>query len=63
MVQLVDEDWEVNLTEEKTPDQEGYIVATKRLTKAEHWKDFKPGEFIVFTEGKIWYLNKRDIIV
>lgn len=62
-VKLVDEDWEVNLAEEKSPDQEGYIVATKRLTKAEHWEDFEPGELIVFTEGKIAYSNKRDINV
>ena len=62
-VKLVDEDWEVNLAEEKSPDQEGYIVATKRLTKAEHWEDFEPGELVVFAEGKIAYSNKRDINV
>lgn len=53
----------MNLAEEKSPDQEGYIVATKRLTKAEHWEDFEPGELVVFAEGKIAYSNKRDINV
>ena len=39
----------------------GYIIATKRLTKAEHWEDFKPGKLIAFTEGKVMYSNERDI--
>ena len=35
-IKLVDEDWVVSLAEVKRPDQEGYIIATKELTEAEH---------------------------
>ncbi len=62
-INLVDEDWEVSLAEVKRPDQEGYIIATKELTEAEHWKNFECGDLIVFTKGKIKYSNKRDIHV
>lgn len=53
-VKLVDEDWEINLAEEKDLSQHRYIVATRPLTN-EHWERFKPGEIKIFREGKqIW---------
>ena len=51
---LLDEDYEINLAEEKDPSQRGYIVATKPLTN-ESWQNFKPGEFIVFKNGDVIY--------
>lgn len=59
-IRLSDEDWEVNLAEEKRPEQTGYVIATRRLTD-ESWKDFKFGELIVFKDGKMIYSSKRDI--
>lgn len=53
-IQLKDEDFEINLAEEKSPKQKGYIVATQPLTN-EKWIKFNPGELIVFKGGKIIY--------
>ncbi|HOM87642.1 MAG TPA: class II glutamine amidotransferase [Spirochaetota bacterium] len=51
-VYLIDEDFEINLAEEKDPSQKGFIVATKPLTN-ERWENFSPGELIVFKNGNI----------
>lgn len=55
---LKDLDWEIDLKEEKTPDQTGYIVATNPLTN-EKWIKFKKGELIVFKNGKMIYSTCR----
>ncbi len=57
---LVDEDWQVNLAEEKSLTQTGYIIATRRLTD-EPWEPFKCGELIVFKDGEMIYSNRRNI--
>jgi len=57
---LLDEDWQVDLAEEKRPEQTGYIIATRRLTN-EPWEKFKFGELIVFKDGKMIHSNSRDI--
>jgi glutamine amidotransferase len=51
-VRLVDEDFEINLAEEKEETQRGFIIATKPLTD-ERWENFHPGELIVFRDGDI----------
>jgi len=51
-VKLVDEDWEIDLSQVKGPDEFGYVVATKRLTD-EEW--LEPGELIVFRDGRVVY--------
>lgn len=51
-VHLIDEDFEINLAEEKDRSQKGFIVATKRLTD-ERWDNFHPAELIVFRNGDI----------
>ncbi|MEM2135618.1 MAG: class II glutamine amidotransferase [Candidatus Jordarchaeaceae archaeon] len=58
-IQLLDEDWKINLAEEKDPEQTGYIIATRRLTN-EPWHDFKFSELIVFKHGKMIYSNRRN---
>ncbi len=58
-IQLLDEDWKINLAEEKDPEQTGYIIATRKLTN-EQWKNFKPGELIIFKNGKMIYSNQRN---
>jgi predicted glutamine amidotransferase len=50
-VSLRDEDWEVDLAEEKRPDQRGYVVATRPLTD-EEWNDISPGSLVVFKDGE-----------
>lgn len=51
-VRLEDEDFEINLTEEKDPSQKGFIIATRRLTD-ERWENFHPEELIAFKNGDI----------
>ncbi len=59
-IQLVDDDWCIDLSMEKRPEQEGYIIATRPLTY-EQWEKFEKGELIVFHNGKMIYSNNRDI--
>lgn len=59
-IRLLDEDWEINLAEEKDPNQTGFVVATKPLTN-ESWESFRPGELIVFKNGRMIYSNIRAI--
>lgn len=53
-ISLVDEDWEVDLAEEKRPDQRGFVIATRPLTN-EHWDDLEPGPLSVFRDGRRVY--------
>jgi glutamine amidotransferase len=50
-VSLTDEDWEVNLADEKRPDQRGFVTATVPLTTNEEWKPLNPGTLHVFKNG------------
>jgi len=59
-IKLMDEDWEINLAEEKRQEQTGYIIATEKLTD-EIWQEFNPGELIVFKNGKMIYSNYHTI--
>jgi predicted glutamine amidotransferase len=52
-VSLRDEDWEVDLQEEKGPDQRGFVVASRKLTRGEEWTDFRPGSLMVFERGEV----------
>lgn len=56
-VSLQDEDWEVDLAEEKRLDQSGYVIATKPLTD-EEWKPFPQGTLLVFKDGDLIYPNR-----
>lgn len=58
-IKLMDEDWSINLSEEKDPFQRGYIITTRKLTD-EPWEPFLTGELIVFREGEIVFSSKRD---
>lgn len=53
-VSLKDEDWEVDLAEEKHPDQRGFVIASKPLTK-EKWNNLTPGCLCVFKDGHCVY--------
>ncbi|MFN3873109.1 MAG: class II glutamine amidotransferase [Ignavibacterium sp.] len=53
-VRLLDEDYEINLAEEKSPLQSGYIIASHPLTD-ESWLKFEPGKLKVFKGGEIVY--------
>ncbi|MEM3421857.1 MAG: class II glutamine amidotransferase [Candidatus Hadarchaeum sp.] len=53
-VSLRDEDWEVDLAEEKCPDQRGFVIATRPLTD-EKWNDLPPGSLRVFKDGQCVY--------
>jgi len=49
---LVDEDYEINLTEEKAPSQKGFIIATRPLTN-EQWEELEPGRLAVIDKGTL----------
>lgn len=53
-VSLRDEDWEVDLAEEKHRDQRGVVIATHPLTY-EKWSELPPGCLHVFKEGRCIY--------
>ncbi|NBW85649.1 MAG: hypothetical protein EBR23_02160 [Planctomycetia bacterium] len=52
-VSLRDEDWTADLDEEKSPGQQGYVIASKRLTDGEPWHEFRHGSLVVFRDGQI----------
>lgn len=54
-VSLRDEDWTAELDEEKTPRQQGYVIASKRLTDGEPWHEFRHGSLMVFRHGQLVY--------
>ncbi len=51
-VRLEDEDYEIDLGENKDPAQRGYIIASHPLTD-ENWSDFSGGELMVFCRGDL----------
>jgi len=51
IVSLKDEDWEIDLAEEKHPDQRGFMIASHPLTKNEKWIDLIPGSLVVLKNG------------
>ena len=50
-VKLEDEDFTIDLAEEKSPAQKGFIIATKPLTKNEEWVDLEKGRLVVLRKG------------
>ena len=59
-VSLADEDFEINLLEEKSPSQKGFVIATRRLTD-ERWENFHPWELVVFKDGNMFVSSsERD---
>lgn len=53
-VRLEDEDFEINLAEEKKLEQKGYLIASWPLTN-EKWNSFSPGSLNVFRNGEMIY--------
>jgi glutamine amidotransferase len=53
-VSLQDEDWLVDLAQEKNPHQRGFVIATRPLTD-ENWRDLPPGSLFVFKDGRMVY--------
>ncbi len=53
-VHLLDEDYKINLAEDKKPDQQGYVIASSPLTN-EKWELFSEGMLTVFKNGEIIY--------
>jgi predicted glutamine amidotransferase len=58
-ISLRDEDWEVDLREEKSLEQQGFVIASRKLTDGEDWHDFRPGSLMVFERGEAVY-GKRN---
>lgn len=53
-ISLLDEDWKIDLAEEKHPDQRGTVIATRPLTD-EKWHDLARGSLTVFKDGRCVY--------
>lgn len=51
-VSLRDEDWEADLGEEKSPEQHGYVIASRPLTDGEEWRRCRPGRLLVIEKGE-----------
>jgi predicted glutamine amidotransferase len=58
-VRLSDEDYEIDLTEEKSSTQRGYIVATRKLTD-EPWESLADGELLVIANGDVVFSSHRN---
>ncbi|MDW8363579.1 MAG: class II glutamine amidotransferase [Myxococcales bacterium] len=54
-VRLQDEEWTVDLAEDKRPTQRGYVIATVPLTKGETWSPLEPGRLYVYERGEQVY--------
>ena len=52
---LQDEDWEIDLAEEKSPGQRGFVIASHPLTKNEKWTDLEMEKLLVLKDGEIVY--------
>ena len=50
-VNLSDEDYQIDLSQQETPYQNGYIIASHPLTD-EEWKSFSSGQLKVFKKGQ-----------
>jgi len=55
-IKLLDEDFEIDLANEKDPSQTGYLIATNPLTD-ENWESYLPGELVVYKNGDIVFSN------
>ncbi|WP_255503802.1 class II glutamine amidotransferase [Methanothermobacter sp. KEPCO-1] len=60
-VELLDDDYQIDLAHEKKPDQEGYIIASRPLT-SEKWEVFIPGELRVYRDGKLIFRVSEESI-
>ncbi|WP_370004684.1 class II glutamine amidotransferase [Methanothermobacter sp. KEPCO 2] len=60
-VELLDDDYQIDLAHEKKPDQEGYIIASKPLT-SEKWEAFLQGELRVYRDGKLIFRVSEESI-
>jgi len=53
-INLVDEDYAIDLSSEKARDEYGYVVATRPLSD-ENWVNLEPGTLVIFKKGIIEY--------
>jgi hypothetical protein len=57
-ITLQDEDWTVDLSEEKRPSERGFVIATRPLT-SECLTDLKEGDLLVIRAGRAVYGDPR----
>ncbi len=50
-ISLRDEDWTVDLSEQKRPSERGFVIATRPLTNGEVWTDLPEGRLLVIRGG------------
>jgi len=58
-IRLHDEDWVVDLTQEKKPSERGFVIATRPLTVGEDWTDLQEGRLLVIRRGTAVYGDPR----
>lgn len=57
-ITLRDEDWTVDLSEEKRPSERGFVIATRPLT-GEDWTGLRKGGLLVIRAGRAVYGDPR----
>ncbi len=62
VIRLQDEDWDVNLAEEKGGAQRGFVIATQPLTD-KAWEEIPAGSLYVFKDGELAYRRAQDELV
>ncbi len=50
---LIDEDWEVDFSQETTPDDRVLVLASQPLTRNETWVTVTPGTSLVLRDGRV----------
>ncbi|MFC1743348.1 class II glutamine amidotransferase [Candidatus Riflebacteria bacterium] len=55
---LKDKDWQIQLSREKSPEETGFVIATRPLTD-EDWHSFIPGSLVIFKGGKRVFGHKN----
>lgn len=58
-IRLLNDDFRIDLRDEKKKDEQGVIIATLPLTD-ENWVSFKPGQMIVVENGKIQFDSSKS---
>ncbi len=59
-VELMDEDFEVDLGEIKSPDEKATLIATRPLTRGEKWHEFPLRKVLIFSDGEPLSIEALD---
>lgn len=58
-IKLQDDDWTVDLSDEKKPSERGFVIATSPLTSEEDRPDLREGGLLVIRAGTVVHGDPR----